>query len=99
MVGAEGTTIAVATTLTFAAGWTLEDCLPYIEQAIDAYFYDLNATWSKEANLLVRVSQIESRLLALDGIVDIAGTTLNAQTGNITLAADAVAVRGSFTNA
>jgi len=99
VIGVEGTTINVAATLTFAAGWSLEDCLPYIEQAIDSYFYDLNSTWSKEANLLVRVSQIESRLLALDGIVDIAGTTLNAQTGNITLAADAVAVRGAFTNA
>lgn len=99
VVGAEGTTIDIETTLTFAAGWELKDCLPYIQQAIDAYFYDLNSTWSKEANLLVRVSQIESRLLALDGIVDIAGTTLNAQTGNVALAADAVAVRGSFISA
>ena len=45
------------------------------------------------------VSQIESRLLVLAGIVDISGTTLNGQAGNLTLDKDAVAVRGSFTNA
>ncbi len=99
VVGAEGTEIDIATTLTFAAGWSLEDCLPYIEEAIDAYYLELNSTWSKETNLLVRVSQIESRLLNLDGIVDIAGTTLNGQAGNITLDTDAVAVRGAFSNA
>lgn len=97
--GAEGTTINIAASLTFAPGWSLEDCLPYIEAAIDAYYKELNSTWSKEASLLVRVSQIESRLLALNGIVDISSTTLNGQTSNIALDKDAVAVRGSFTNA
>lgn len=85
--------------MTFAAGWNLTECLPYIQSALDAYYLELNSTWSKEAGLIVRVSQIESRLLALAGIVDISGTTLNSQAGNLTLDKDAVAVRGSFTNA
>lgn len=97
--GARGATIDIVASLTFAPGWSLEDCLPYIEAALDAYYKELNSTWSKEASLLVRVSQIETRLLALNGIVDISGTTLNGQTNNIALDKDAVAVRGSFTNA
>lgn len=99
VLGVSGTTINVATSLTFASGWSLEECLPYIEAAIDAYYTELNGTWSSEENLIVRVSQIESRLLALPGIVDITGTTINGQTANITLDQDAVAVRGSFENA
>ena len=99
VVGAAGTTVNISTTLTFASGWNLTECLPYIQSALDAYYLELNSTWSKEAGLIVRVSQIESRLLALAGIVDISGTTLNGQTGNLTLDKDAVAVRGSFTNA
>ena len=99
VVGAAGTTVNISTTLTFASGWNLTECLPYIQSALDAYYIELNSTWSKEAGLIVRVSQIESRLLALAGIVDISGTTLNGQAGNLTLDKDAVAVRGSFTNA
>lgn len=99
VAGVTGATINISTTLTFASGWNLAECLPYIQAALDAYYYDLNSTWSTESALIVRVSQIESRLLALAGIVDISGTTLNGTAGNATLDKDAVAVRGSFTNA
>lgn len=99
VVGVEGTAINIFTNLTFASGWTLNDCMPYIEAALDAYYKDLNSTWSTEQNLLVRISQIESRLLALAGIVDISGTTLNGGTSNIELDPDAVAVRGFFVSA
>ena len=72
--------------------------MPYIQQAIDDYFGELNATWAREENLLVRISQIEYRLLALAGVVDISGTTLNGSTGNLLLDKNAIAVRGTFTN-
>jgi len=49
--------------------------------------------------LLVRISQIESRLLAVSGIVDISGTRLNGNTANVMLEADSVAIRGQFVNA
>ena len=99
VVGADGTAVNLSTTLTFASGWNLTECLPYIENALDAYYLELNSTWSRETALIVRVSQIESRLLALAGIVDISGTTINGQAGNLTLDKDAVAVRGTFANA
>lgn len=94
-----GTKINISTKLTFAPGWSLEKCEPYIEKTLDAYYKDLNSAWSKEINLIVRISQIESRLLALDGIVDIAETTLNGGDGNIILDENAIAVRGAFDNA
>lgn len=96
--GVTSTTINVSTELTFASGWSLDECLTYIEAALDAYYADLNATWADEENLLVRISQIESCILALDGVVDITDTMLNGEASNVTLDADAVAVRGSFTN-
>ncbi|MCI8336505.1 MAG: baseplate J/gp47 family protein [Peptococcaceae bacterium] len=96
--GVAATTINIKTSLTFAPGWTLEETLPYIETAINDYFGELNAAWAREENLLVRVSQIESRLLALSGVVDISGTTLNSGTANLLLDKNAIAVRGTFTN-
>lgn len=99
VVGVTGTTINVETSLSFASGWSLEECLPYIEEALDAYYTELNGTWRAEQNLIVRVAQIEARLINLPGVVDITGTTINGQTANIALDKDAVAVRGSFVNA
>lgn len=99
VVGVQGTNINIETSLTFAPGWNMTECLPYIEQALENYYYELNSTWSTESNLLVRVSQIEARLLAVAGIVDVSGTTLNGGTANIALAANAVAIRGTFVNA
>lgn len=99
VVGVTGTEIHISTNLTFAPGYSLDNCMAGIASALDAYYKELNATWSAEENLLVRVSQIESRLLALAGIVDISGTTLNGRSGNLALDADAVAVRGSFVSA
>lgn len=99
VAGVSGTTINIETSLSFAGGWSLEECLPYIEEAIDAYYTELNSTWSSEENLIVRVAQIEARLLNLQGIVDVVGTTINGQEANIVLDENAIAVRGSFTNA
>lgn len=99
VVGATGRSINISTTLTFAPGWNLAECIPYIEEALDAYYKELNATWRDESQLFVRVSQIESRLLALDGILDLESTSLNGTGGNIALGADEVAVRGAFVNA
>lgn len=97
--GAVGEAINIETMLMLAPGWELADVMPYVEAALDAYYKELNMTWRKEDGLLVRVSQIEARLLALNGVVDIIGTKINGQTNNIPLDPDAVAMRGTFSNA
>lgn len=94
-----GIEVNITTSLTFETGWNLEECMPYIERTLEAYYKELNATWSREEELLVRISQIESRLLSVDGIVDIGGTTINGKTSNLLLSADEIAVRGSFADA
>ena len=44
--------------------------------------------------LVVRVSQIETRLLELDGVIDVGDTALDGVQGNKTLGADEIPVRG-----
>ena len=99
VVGVDETEINIETSLTFADNWNLEECLPNIEKALDNYYQELNSLWSKENGLLVRISQIESRLLNVEGVIDISDTRINGKTSNLMLDADAVAVRGSFINA
>lgn len=88
--------INVSTTITYASGWNFEETKPYIEKVIDDYLKELNETWQNKDNLIVRVSQIESRILDLEGVLDIENTAINGTKGNYTVPTDSVAVRGDI---
>ena len=93
--GVTETTVNITTNITYAEGWSYEDVKTYIEEAIDKYFSELNASWENSAGLIVRISQIESRLLDVEGIVDIGGTALNGAENNLALGVDSIAKRGT----
>ncbi|MGL4790749.1 MAG: baseplate J/gp47 family protein [Anaerotignaceae bacterium] len=88
--------ISIETTITYATGWDFEEAKPYIENALDSYFSELNATWASLDNIIVRVSQIESRLLDLDGVLDIENTKINGVQGNFVVDGNSVVKRGDF---
>ena len=48
--------------------------------------------------IIVRISQIESRILDIEGVTDITGTKLNGLEENLQLGTDELAVRGEMTN-
>lgn len=75
-------------------GYSYEALQSYILAVIDDYFLELNQKWENEKTLIVRISQIESRLLEVEGILDLSGTTLNGEEKNYTLDVDSIAVRG-----
>lgn len=86
--------INITTNITYQEGWTWLDIKEYVEGVIDDYFLELNQSWSLNDNVIVRISQIESRLLNLTGIVDISATAINGVQENFVLGADSIAVRG-----
>lgn len=96
VVGVESTTINIVTTISYQSGYTWADIKPYAEATIDSYFKTLSEDWENELNLVVRISQIETRLLALNGVVDIQNTTINGGTVNIQLGANNIPLRGSI---
>jgi uncharacterized phage protein gp47/JayE len=94
-VAGVGTTIVdIATTITYQDGWTWADIQASAETVIDDYLDELSATWADNENLIVRISQIETRLLDVAGVLDIANTTINTVASNLTLAADNIPTRG-----
>ena len=95
--GVKLTTIDVNTNITLAAGWAWGNAKPYIEAVIDKYFNELAEAWEGATNLIVRISQIESRILQECSafVMDISGTTLNGATANITLGEDHIPKRGA----
>lgn len=97
IVTVEGVTeeiIDVEMTITYQNGWTWEDIESYVYEVIDDYFYELASDWENQNNLVVRISQIETRILNVGGVLDIANTTINGLTQNFVLGVNSVPIRG-----
>lgn len=56
----------------------------------------MRKVWENE-NLVVRVSQIENRLLNLEGVLDVSDTTLNGVSGNLAVNTEQLPILGEIT--
>jgi len=103
VTGAQTAVIDIATRLTYRAGFNWLMMQAQVEATIDAYFEELarewGADWDSQVRLVIRISQIETRLLNLNGILDISGTTLNGEARNKELGVDDIPVRGAVSSA
>lgn len=95
VAGVTSVIVNIATNITYQDGWTWVDIQPYVNTTIDDYFKELAETWHNEKNLIVRISQIETRLLNITGVVDIGNTLINGTASNLVLNADSIPVRGT----
>ncbi len=82
--------------LTYNPGWDWDSAKSYVEAVLDAYFAELAAGWAEADFLTVRISQIESRILAgcATMVADIGGTKINGREANLQLGPDEIPVRG-----
>ena len=100
VVGCGETPVDVQTKITFQESWDWDSVKPYMEKAIDDYFKELSETWedADKDGLIVRISQIETRLLEVNGVLDVANTTLNGVAQNLTIDPDNIPIKGDVTN-
>lgn len=94
--GVTGLTVNITTTITYQTGWDWESAKPYIQTAMNTYFKELAETWESETSLVVRISQVESRILACAGVLDVNDTRLNGQASNLSLTDVQIPVRGTI---
>ncbi|KQL17689.1 baseplate J/gp47 family protein [Cytobacillus solani] len=92
------TSIDVTLNITYQDGWTWPDIESNVFQTIDNYFNELAKEWAESdddyTGVVVRISQIETRLLGVDGVLDIANTMLNGAQSNIALDQESIPKRG-----
>ncbi|OPX43835.1 baseplate J-like protein [Ruminiclostridium hungatei] len=88
--------VDIETVISYQQGWAWQDVKNYAEAVIDEYFLELSRNWADSQNLIVRISQIETRLLNVPGVLDISGTRLNGAEQNLVLDKDAIPVRGDM---
>ncbi|MFR4842486.1 MAG: baseplate J/gp47 family protein [Roseburia inulinivorans] len=101
IVTVDGTTqkeIQIETNIVYQTGWSWKTSGNYIEKAIDAYFQELAKNWASSDQLIVRISQIETRILDCAGVIDISNTKINGNAENLILESNFIPVRGSVTD-
>ena len=96
VVGVTGQSVEIRTNITFVSGWGWDEARSQIEDAVNAYFAELAEGWQDADATIVRISQIETRLLELSCVLDIADTTLDGQAKNLQIAADSIPVLGEI---
>ncbi len=86
--------INIKTALTFEEGYGWLNLQNTIREAVGDYFLELRKAWADSSMIAVRISQIESRILAVKGVADIENTSLNGNKGNLTLGEYEIPVMG-----
>ena len=96
VAGVTAQAVAIQTNITFTSGWNWESAQSQIEDAVEAYFTELAEGWADAEATIVRISQIETRLLDLSCVLDIADTTLDGQAKNLQVGVDSIPTLGSI---
>lgn len=82
---AAGVPVNVKTSLAFDSGYSMDNLQSSIEKAVADYLLELRRDWENGTSTIVRISQLETRILAIKGVADIADTTINGAASNLVL--------------
>lgn len=91
-------TIQIKTKIAFNDGYSWDSLKNSIETGISDYLLSLRKDWSKNDYSVVRISQIEAKILSIDGVVDVTDTSVNGSTDNLSLSEYQIPVFGGVTN-
>lgn len=96
--GVETVDIDITTNITFEDGWNWTSAQDDIDNAMKNYINELCSDWQNQDNVIVRISQIESRLLSLEAVKDIGDTEINDDASNLALESDEIPKFKSITS-
>lgn len=91
---AETVNVTITTTLTFEEGYGWNNLKTAIQEAAEAYLLELRKEWADSTNIVVRISQLETRILGVKGVIDITDTKVNGTANNFNLTEYQIPVLG-----
>ncbi len=86
--------ITVSAKLTLASGTTIGQIQSDVNEVLSSYIKELTSHWRDDEQIIIRISQLDARILSVKGIADVTQTTINGQASNLTLGAEQIAVWG-----
>lgn len=95
----EAVDVSVEAALTFESGYSAAALQSQLNEAVQSYLLGLRQRWeANETNdLYVRLSQIETKLLGVEGVVDIQNTIINGAAENLALTYTQIPMFGGVT--
>lgn len=87
-------TVNVKATFTFDEGYSFNSLKTQIQNVISDYLLSIRKDWANQTNSIVRISQIETKILQIEGILDITNTKINNEASNLTLTQYEIPVMG-----
>lgn len=98
VVGVNEVEIDISTQIIYQPGYYFEAVKTDLEKAVDEYLQGLNSVWEDENNIIVRISQLETRILGVKGVLDVMNSTINGLSENYTVHKDSIVKRGELTD-
>lgn len=95
VVSAEAVTINVSCSITLVEGCQLASVKPKIRAAVEAYLLDMRRAW-ENGGLVVRIAQLENRILGVDGVLDVISSTANGSEENLELGVEQLPTMGEL---
>jgi uncharacterized phage protein gp47/JayE len=90
--------VNISTSITFEEGYSFSGKQQEIIDVISAYLHEIRQDWSNQTNSVVRIAQIESRIMGITGIIDITNTKINGAASNLILSKYQIPVMGGVVN-
>lgn len=96
-VAANSLTVDVTADFTYDDdSYHLNACISDMQSAVDEYFLKLNQNWENSTQIIVRVADIISVLMGVEGVLDVQNVKLNGSTSNLNADKDSLVVRGTI---
>ncbi len=91
--------INITTSIVFEDGYYFDSVKNTIAEIISEYLLEIRKEWANKSSNIVRIAQIESRILNIKGVLDILNTRINGDNTNLTLTTFQIPITGEIGNA
>lgn len=90
--------INILTKITFQEGFLWEKQEDTIIEILQKYMLEIRKDWANVNESIIRISQIETRIMSLPGVIDITDTKINGESSNYILKDVSIPILGVVTN-
>lgn len=94
IAGVQEVSIYISTRLTLDAGTTIGQVQADLNDTLSAYIKELTTSWKNVDQIVIRLSQLDARIIGVRGIADVNDTQINGNATNFTLQPEQIAIWG-----
>lgn len=91
VVGADEKEITLSCSVSLLEGYSLATVKAKVAEVVEEYLLEMRKVW-EDGGLIVRISQIENRILGIDGVLDVLNTKINGSASNLALEVNEIPV-------